>query len=217
MHVLVIDDHPLYRQALSAHVPALAGSVTMLEAASCAQAFAMLPPQQGVDLILLDIALAEENGLDQMRSLRQRFPAAPIVVISASENADQVRAAIARGAEGYVPKSANAEVIRAALQIVMNGGTYMPTFALPGQRDAGAAGGPAEHAAAGSGELLTARQMEILVCLAKGWSNKQIANELGVAVSTVRTHVTQILNALNASNRTAACHAAYMRGLLKQP
>lgn len=205
MQVLLIDDHPLYRQALASHLGVLAEQVHVVEASSCAQALAMLPPEQDVDLILLDIFLADENGLDQMLQLRQRCPAAPIVVISASESAAKVCEAITRGAAGYVPKSANAEIIRAALQIVMNGGTYVPAFALT----------QTVSAAMSCNEMLTARQLEILASVVKGHSNKRIANELGVAAATVRAHVTQILKALHVSNRTEAGYAATQRHLLK--
>lgn len=209
MHVLLIDDHPLYRQALGSHLVALAEVVQVIEASSCAQALTQLKPEQEIDLILLDIVLAGENGLDQMGELRKRCPAAPVVVISASENAAQVRLAIARGAAGYIPKSANADVIRAALQIVMNGGTYVPAFTIMQtltQTDA---------AAMASNAVLTARQLQILASLAMGRSNKRIATELGVAEATVRAHVTQILKTLRVSNRTEAGYAATQRGLLK--
>lgn len=204
MHVLLVDDHPLYRQALGSHLGALAEVVHVIEASSCAWVFAELPSKQDIDLILLDIFLVDENGLDQMYPLRKRFPAAPIVVISASESAAQVHHAIQRGAAGYVPKSANGEIIRAALQIVMNGGTYVPAFALAQVADAMSRDG-----------LLTARQLEILAGVVKGHSNKRIANELGVADATVRAHVTQIFKTLNVSNRTEAGYAAMTRGLIK--
>lgn len=206
MHVLLIDDHPLYRQALGSNLGALAEVVQVTEASSCAQAMAQLKAGQEIDLILLDIVLADENGLDQMGGLRNRCPAAPVVVISASENAEQVRIAIARGAAGYIAKSANAEVIRSALQIVMNGGTYVPAFALA----------QATTAAMAGNAMLTARQLEILASIVKGYSNKRIAIELGVAEATVRAHVTQVFKTLNVSNRTEAGYAATQRGLLKR-
>lgn len=202
MHVLLVDDHPLYRQALGSHLGALADVVRVIEVSSCAQALAQIKPEQEIDLILLDIELADENGLDQINWLRKRFPAAPIVVISADEHPAQVRTAIGRGAAGYIPKSANGQVIGAALQIVMNGGTYVPALAL------------ASNATQPISEL-TARQLQILASLTKGYSNKRIANELGVAEATVRAHVTQILKTLGVGNRTEAGYAATQRGLLK--
>lgn len=217
MHVLLIDDHPLYRQALGSHLHVLADRVVVVEASSCAQALASVTGEQQVELVLLDIYLAGENGLDQLRKLRVRFPAAPIVMISASEEAARVRDAIALGAEGYIPKSATAEVVRGALQVVMNGGTYVPAFALAPPANAMELSASAEAQARRSGELLTARQQEILACLAEGHSNKQIAGELGVAESTIRAQVTRIFKCLNVSNRTAASYAAILRGLIKHP
>lgn len=204
MQVLLIDDHPLFRQALRSHLGVLAEVVTVIEAANCAQALALLQSGQEIDLILLDIFLADENGLEQMSVLRKRCPAAPVVVVSASDNAAQVRTAIAHGAAGYIPKSTNAEVIRAALQIVMNGGTYVPACALVSPL----------HSTRTDEAMLTARQLQILASVVKGHSNKRIANELGVAEATVRAHVTQIFKALNVSNRTEAGYAATQRNLL---
>lgn len=198
MRVLLIDDHPLYRQALGIHLAALDAKMEIIEAANCAQALAAAPVRRNVDLILLDLALSNENGLDHIAQLRRRFPAAAVVVISASDDTVHVQTAMAHGVAGYIHKSATADNIRAALRIVMNGGTYVPEF----------------NSVRSTSTELTARQLQILARVTQGHSNKRIAHDLGVAEATVRAHMTQVLKALRVSNRTEAGYAAITRGLL---
>lgn len=202
MKFLLIDDHVLFRRGLLHLLSRLPGEHTFLEAENCEEAFALASAQQDIDLVLLDLALPGMNGLDGVVRLRALCPATPIVLMSANENPQFVLEGIRRGAQGFIPKSANLEVISAALQVILAGGTYVPASGLLSATGTDAPG------------PLTARQREVLTLLVDNRSNKEIADALGMRVNTVRVHVAAILRALGVENRTEAARAALSLGLM---
>jgi two-component system nitrate/nitrite response regulator NarL len=201
MKFLLIDDHVLFRRGLLHLLRNLTGEHTFLESETCEEAFALVSTQQDIDLILLDLALPGMNGLDGITRLRELCPTTPIVLLSANDNAQFVIEGIRRGAQGFIPKSANLEVISGALQVILAGGTYVP------------ASGVLPDTAEPPGAL-TARQREVLTLLVENHSNKQIADALGMRVNTVRVHVAAILKILGVDNRVEAARAALSRGLI---
>lgn len=204
MKLLLIDDHPLFRQGLIAALQSLVADTSISEACSVCEALQSNTNSDPFDLILLDIELEVENGLEQLPMLRQRMPGIPVVIISASEDRGPLMQAIEHGAKGYIPKSSTAEVIASAIQLVLSGGIYLPLFSL--QSDKLEVSDKVRQSLSNS--LLTNRQIDVLKCLAKGLPNKKIAKDLGIAETTVRAHVTDILRALNAENRTEAVYNA---------
>lgn len=201
--VLLIDDHTLFRTGMRMIMQLFPGMGDILEAGSV-----MLAKQhadQEVDVILLDIQMPGLNGLEGMGLLRSIFRQAKIVILSASVSADAVADAAQRGADGFLPKSASADDIYAAVTTVLSGGVCFPTLVgYENQRTIGKSSAPA----------LSARQMEVLAHLAQGKPNKVIAREMGLSENTVRVHVSATFAQLGVNSRTAAVLAAQQAGLV---
>ncbi len=210
MKILLIDDHPLFRAGIATILKALAEQVQLLETSSCEEALELISEQDGFDLLLLDLNLPGIDGLAGLQKLRNGTPSTPIVVLSASEDRNKIKEAIAQGAKGYIPKSANSEVIISALRLVFSGGIYLPMAVFDDDRTNIAS----EKIVNGKGERLTKRQYDVLVLLVKGKTNKAIAMALSMAENTVRVHVAAILKFLSVNNRTEAAYAAKQQGLL---
>ncbi len=207
-NILLIDDHPLYRDALRPVIRQLARRVNIFEASCIADAFRLIDEQSALDLVLLDLGLPDGGGLKSLLPVSQLLPDTPIVVISACENHDLVIHLLNAGARGYIPKSADSEVIKNALLLVLSGETYIPSVALGRLSGTTVVGIEADA-------VLTRRQDEVLQLLARGYSNKQIAKALNIAETTVRAHVSDILHHLHAHNRTDAVVKAQQLGLLE--
>jgi DNA-binding NarL/FixJ family response regulator len=207
MNVLLIDDHALFREGLKFLLRSLDAALAVDEAGNCAKALEHAAARS-YDLVLLDLKMPGVDGLDALAALRDAIPAAPLVVLSGEDNAAVVRAAIERGAMGFIPKSSTPEVLIQALRLVLARGVYLPPTVLD-------AAGPATAPPAASQALcgLTPRQMDVLRCVIQGKPNKIIARELDVSESTVKAHLSSVLRALGAHNRTEAVYAAAKLGL----
>lgn len=200
MKILIADDHALFREGLRYVLRALEPHVVVLEAASAAQAMQTAAREQQLDLVLLDLAMPGLDGFAGLDMLRERFPDLPVVVVSASEEPRDVRRALDAEAAGFIPKSMSGAEMVVALRSVLAGNVYVPK---------GIGLDDDEHS-----ELrLTPRQLQVLELMCEGMSNKEIAIRLGMAEGTVKIHVTAILRAMNASNRTHAVILAAQLGL----
>ena len=202
MRYLVVDDHEIVRGGLAALLSAH-GGVTTDQAASGTAMFELLARHDDVAMILLDLRLAQEDGLALLATLRDVHPDVPVVMFSGSEAVDDVRAALRLGARGYIPKSAHADTILAALDLVAAGQVYAPPLLADVPSD------PPGNAGA-----LTARQLEILRLLDADLPNLEIAYRLQISESTVKAHVTAIFRALGVVSRRQAARAAHRRGLI---
>jgi len=214
--ILVVDDHPLVREALRDHLRQLEQGVEVLEARNSHEAAAIADQHPDLDLVLLDLNLPDAHGFSALTALRERHPAIPVVVLSANDERTTVFAALDQGAMGFLPKTATTQVMLSALRLVLSGGTYVPAEAFsPRAPDAdtrGAAGaGARPKTPADLG--LTPRQSQILTLLVQGKPNKIISRELGLAESTVKIHITSILRALNVTSRVQAVIAVAGLGL----
>jgi two-component system, NarL family, nitrate/nitrite response regulator NarL len=201
-HVLLIDDHNLFRTGMRMIVQSFPGMGTVLEAGSVMLAKEHEGKQ--VDIILLDIHMPGLNGLDGMGVLRSAFRQAKIVFVSASVSGDAITDAAQRGADGFLPKSASADDIYLALSTVLDGGKCFPDLV-----GLSTAGRPP------SAPNLSTRQMEVLALLAQGKPNKVIAREMGLSENTVRVHVSAMFVNLGVNSRTAAVLAAQQAGLIR--
>jgi DNA-binding NarL/FixJ family response regulator len=209
MKILVVDDHALIREALASVLKELKPDAVVLEASDCRQAMGLVEAHADLKLILLDLTLPDRDGFSVLAELRESHPAVPVVVLSALQDRANVVKALDLGAQGYIPKSANRDVMRSALQLVFAGGIYIPPEALSHQESSGAqsaqkqAGG--DRPRVSPAELgLTERQLEVLGLMMLGKSNKAICRILDLAEPTVKNHVTAILRALKVTNRTEA-------------
>jgi DNA-binding NarL/FixJ family response regulator len=209
MDVLIIDDHPLFRAGIATLVAGIAEGARLIELTSCEEALEWLSANPSPAVVLLDLKLPGMDGMTGLSVLRDASPATPLVVLSATEDAGQVRRALAAGAMGYIPKSSDSAVIAHAIRLVLAGGVYLPVNVMD---DAVEAGGEALPAA--DEIVLTRRQREVLELLAHGQSNKEIASALDLAENTVRVHVAAILRSLDARNRTEAGYRAVSLGLI---
>lgn len=209
MRVLIADDHPLFREALASVVAEMSAEAVCLDAASFDEAFAAVAEAPDLDLILLDLTMPGAEGLTGLALLRHAAPAIPVVVVSATAERRTVLEALRAGAVGYLPKSTSRSTMITALQMVLAGGVYVPgdvirAGAADALEDLGGDGriGPAGLA------TLTRKQLQVLECLARGLSNKEIARALSLAEPTVKTHVSALLRKLHLRSRAQAIVAA---------
>jgi DNA-binding NarL/FixJ family response regulator len=200
MHFLIIDDHALFREGLRTMLQSLDNELVVTEVDSCEAGLELDAGGASFDLILLDHSLPGMNGIRSIRAFRQRFPATPVVVVSASYTPALVEEALAAGARGYLSKSVNFSVMYETIEKALLRTPGEPLMATP----------PPSAAAV----TLTPRQTEVLELMQSGLTNKQIAQKLGGSAFTVRSHVSAILQALGVDTRTAAVSAARDRGIL---
>jgi DNA-binding NarL/FixJ family response regulator len=182
------------RDALARTVQQLAPQVQVRQAGDL-QGLLQLAAQGDADLALVDLNMPGMDGVAGLRKLREAAPTLPVVVASGQEDAATIRAVLAAGAVGFIPKSERSEVLLGALRLVLSGAVYVPARLL----DAA----PAAPAAPSLSDL-TPRQLDVLRCLRRGEPNKVIARELGLTEGTVKIHIAAILRALHARNRTEA-------------
>jgi len=205
MKLLVVDDHPLVRSGVISALKTVAESLLMLEASDGLAALDCLEEHPDVAAVVVDLRMAGMPGITFLEQIQRRYPDLPALVLSSSEDPDDVRAVLRAGGRGYCPKSANAGTLVAALRLVLSGEVYVPPFMAQA-----AAAGPAQADPSG----LTPRQREVLRELCNGCSNKQIANALGMQEKTVKGHVSAIFRCLNVVHRLQAVEAARASGLV---
>jgi DNA-binding NarL/FixJ family response regulator len=201
--LLVADDHPLFRAAVIHVLRESLPQFQVLEAASAATLGAALQQHPEIELVLLDLAMPGARGFSALLHVRGEYPDVPVIVISSNDHPRVIRRAQQFGAAGFIPKSAPAEAIGTAVGEVLDGGSWFPPMAAErSEADAELAVRLAQ---------LTPQQFRVLLCLADGLLNKQIAHELGLAENTVKVHVTAILKKLECYSRTQA--AVLVKGL----
>jgi DNA-binding NarL/FixJ family response regulator len=205
MNVLIADDHPMVRDALKRTLLLVQPEAQVFEAADYAGALRVLQ-QHSLQLALLDLHMPGMERVEGLRRLRLLHPGVTMVVASGEDDPAVIRATLAAGAAGFLPKSEAPEVLQQALRLVLGGGTYMPAQALADLRH----GAPPPRPDASG---LTPRQMDVLRCLMRGQPNKLIARELGLTEGTVKIHIAAILRVLQARNRTEAVVVARNLGL----
>ena len=165
-----------------------------------------------IRLVLIDLDLPDSSGTDSLPRLRACAPEVRLVVLSADERRATVERAIELGASGFVPKTAQSDVLTQALRIILDGGVYLPAQRQALQRGTQAAQ-PEDDPVSELHDVLSARQLQVLQLLIAGKSNKLICRELGLSESTVKTHLDAIFRRLQVSNRTQAVMAAARLGL----
>jgi len=210
MKFLLVDDHSLIREALRGVLKELDEGATIFEASRWSEAARLLGEHSDLALVLLDLGLPDRDGFAALAEARAEHPKIPVVILSGNCDRAYVVKALDLGAVGFIPKSGEREVMFSALRLIFAGGVYIPPEILSrpdvpagqstpsGRRLEGLA--PTVPADLG----LTARQVDVLALMMRGKSNKAICRILNLAEPTVKNHVTAILRALKASNRTEA-------------
>jgi DNA-binding NarL/FixJ family response regulator len=191
---LIADDHPLFRSALGLALRELAPQAQIVEASSFATLESAVAAHPELDLVLLDLSMPGAMGLSSLVYLRGERPATPVLVVSANDHPRTVRRAQQFGAAGFLSKSTPLPEMRQAINAVLDGGEWFPAAkAERSEADARLAARLAQ---------LTPQQLRVLMYLADGLLNKQIAFALGVAENTIKVHVTAILRKLECHSRT---------------
>lgn len=199
-HVLLIDDHAMFRSGLAALLRMGIADLTVTEAESVDASLHDARPAP--DLVLLDVLLRGLNGIDGIELLRRKWPQTPIVMVSSDGAPETVQNAMARGATAFISKEKPAEAILALVSRLISPAHAQDHVAAP------AASRPAGE------PRLTPRQLEVLDLLCQGLTNKGIGRKLGLSENTVRWHVQSILSFLQVSNRAEAAFAARGMGLV---
>ena len=210
--VLLVDDQQLWRQIVVMHLSTEADLEVVGEAADGATALA-LAAQLQPDLVVLDIDLGAENGRDLLAPLRAASPSVQVLVLSGTEDVDDVVAAFGAGAVGFLAKDHPAEEFADALRTVAHGRPVLPPSATGAvleefRRQATRTSAPA------AAPVLSDRELEVLGLLGEGKSNRQIGSELYISENTVKNHVRNILSKLEVSSRVEAVSRALGTGLL---
>ena len=197
--IIIVDDHPLFRGALSQALSASLDGAQILEANGMEELGSALEKAKDIDLILLDLTMPGVQGLSGLLFLRAQHPEIPVVIVSASEDPITIRRALEFGASGYVPKSLPADKIRAAIRQVLDGGVWSPP-----EIPLDVASDPETTILAKKLASLTPQQVRVLIMLGEGLLNKQIAYKLNVSEATIKAHVSAILQKLGVDSRTQA-------------
>lgn len=198
--IIIADDHPLFRSALRHAVERVFPSHNIVEVNSLQEAVDALD-EHDPSLLCLDLHMEDSHGFAGLVTIRSRWPALPIAVVSASETDDVIKRALDFGASGFIPKSADLAGICNALETMYAGDIFIP----PGYRDPGTS---AHKDFSDRIRELTPAQVRILAAVAEGKLNKQIAYEFNISEATVKAHLTAIFRKLEVFTRTQAVLAA---------
>jgi DNA-binding NarL/FixJ family response regulator len=216
---LVVDDHPLVGEALGNVLRRIDADAEVETICDGARALEQAAVGREPDLVLLDLNMPGLHGINALKTWRSRYPAVPVIVLSAQYDPATVLAALGAGAAGFIPKSTPNDVMRGAIRMVLDGGRYLPPELLgPADGSSTAVVSPPARtrrpAPASLQHLgLTARQLDVFKLVGQGLSNKVICRELGLAERTVKAHVTAAMRVLGVSSRTQLALAAARLGL----
>lgn len=200
--ILIADDHPLFRVALAQALRGVLADVQLCEAATLQGAREQLEQRSEIDLVLLDLHLPDSHGLMGLAALRSEFPHVAVVMISAHDDPQVIRRALAYGAAGFIPKRVGLDELTEALVAVLDCQEWVPAEVR----------GVLARTTTSSVDLqlaqrlasLTVQQFKVLRQVAAGRLNKQIADTLGVQERTIKAHLSAIFEKLGVRNRTQA-------------
>ena len=202
-HLVIADDHPLFRDALRQAVASVVAAARIDEAGSFEELIALLDQDSDVDLVLLDLSMPGISGFSGLIYLRAQFPAIPVVIVSASDDGGTIRQSLDFGASGFIPKRFGVDTLHDAITKVLGGDVWVPA-----DTDLSSATDPELTRLRDRLVTLTPQQVRVLMMLSEGLLNKQIAYELGVSEATIKAHVSAILQKLGVESRTQAVIAA---------
>jgi two-component system, NarL family, response regulator len=202
LRILIADDHLVYRIGIRSLIESEMGFQIVGEASNSTETIALyrklLP-----DLLLLDLRMPQKGGIEVARIIRQDFPDARILVVTSYQTEEEVRQVLGAGALGYILKDLDGSTLMEAIQTVCLGRRWV------------APGLERQIAESMTHRPLTARELEVLRLLARGLTNREIANVFHIAESTVKNHVNHLLVKLEVSDRTEAVSSCLARGIVR--
>ena len=202
MRFLIVEDHPLFREALEGALQLVAPTAEILQAISIDGALELVAATSELDLILLDLSMPGTTGLSGIIRIRKSFPKIPVVIVSGHQDPQIISGALSLGVAGYILKSASKQDLAQSIGEVLRGSICVPAaYRAPARTQR--ASGPAQDLIRRLHEL-TPQQLRVLEMLKRGLQNKQIAFELKISETTVKVHVSDILRKLNVLSRTKA-------------
>ena len=196
---VIVDDHPLFRGALKLALSSKTNDVEIIEIGDLESAKALIQGSSDIDLVLLDLSLNGIGGLTGLINLRALQPMVPVAIVSATDDAVTIRAALALGAAGFISKSSSPETINEAVKTILDGQIWSPLVG-----DEGGELDPEMVELILCMRKLTPQQGRVLGMMADGMLNKQIAHELNVSEATIKAHVSAVLYKLGVKSRTQA-------------
>jgi DNA-binding NarL/FixJ family response regulator len=199
-HALIVDDHPLFCDALALTLQAIAEFADIEMAGTLADALEKVTASDLISLIVLDLNLPDVTGLDGLIRLRNAVPDIPILVVSSMADHTMIGFTIKAGAQGFVPKNSDQSVFAKAYEALKQGKIYLPETYISQQVDED----PDREDVLSRIATLTNQQTRILGLICEGKLNKQIAFDLSIAETTVKAHVTAIMRKLQVKSRTQA-------------
>ena len=206
MKLLIVDDHLIFLQGASYIFKEVIEGATVSTASSAKSAIMKLREDPGIDIVLMDLEMPDAVGVSSLMDIRREFPLVPIIILSATEDPKVVETCLKRGAAGFIPKSYDAMAMLVAIEKVMDGGKYIPQHL---DMTYGSIDQAMTH------EIkLTARQKQVLAEIARGLSNKAIAERLSIAENTVKVHVVTIYKLLGVDSRIGCIRKAEELALL---
>jgi two-component system NarL family response regulator len=211
IRVLVADDHELFRRGLKMVLEA-EGDIVVVDQAGDGQTAVTKVGELAPDVVLMDVRMPHMDGLEATRRIRAAFPMTRIIVLTVSDEEDDLFDAVKAGANGYLLKEVSIEEVADSVRAVMAGQSLLsPSMAAKLITEFGSAGPVSEALGAVAGSGLTDQELEVLKRVARGLPNESIAVELSVTESTVRNHVANILAKLQLRSQVEAAIVALHR------
>lgn len=206
--VLICDDHRIVREGLRTFVEAVPGVDRVVTAASGEEALARYSTELP-DLVLMDVQMPGVGGLEATRQLCARHPEARVIMLTAADDRDNVAAAVANGARGYLLKDVSHEELCAAVVTALTGGELLEPSVRRAlvERQAG-------KDAAAAATALTERELQVLRGMSQGMSNAEIGRELFLSEDTVKTHARRLFRKLEVGDRAQAVALGFRRGFV---
>lgn len=209
MKVLITDEQSLFRDGLSLRLKQINQDISIIQSSNLAEMQKILSKDSDIDILIVDIDLAELNAAEVINKIKNTAPNTKIVAISSSEDTRNIKKILSLGVKGYIPKRSDSNILSGALKLILDGGTYIPPAMLDNGIDYSA-----YSSASPLKKNLTNRQSQVLDLIAQGKSNKQIAYDMGVSEATVKLHINALLRSLKVNNRTQAVITAQKMGLI---
>jgi len=213
LRLLVVEDHALVREGLVRVLAQVEDGAQVLEAADFESALTVLDDGGEFDLVLLDLALPGIDGFAGLDILRRRYPAMPVVVVSAFDDGPTINRVLNLGASGFIPKAFSGDALVSAVREVLAGNIFRPSGQAGARLDDATPVPPIKHGVRPDEIGLTERQAQVLALIVRGMTNRDIADQLSLTEGTVKIHVTAIFKTLEVSSRTQAMNAVARYGI----